>query len=180
MTRKMFSRELKHKAVELVTKRGVSAVEADGSAACPRNGKLNPEQEKLRSLPPKELLHHSDQRSQYISEPFQRLMADRGITCSMSRSGNVWDDAAVESFFSSLKTERVRQKIYGTKKQTRADVFDYIERFYTPKRRHSTIGYLSPITFEERAMKAKVAVREIGSRPVVRGGPDFSTSFPPG
>jgi len=59
---------------------------------------------------PQELLHHSDQGSQYTSEPFQRLMADHGINCAMSRSGNVWDDAAMESFFSSLKTERVRRR----------------------------------------------------------------------
>lgn len=103
---------------------------------------------------PQELLHHSDQGSQYTSEPFQRLMADHGITCSMSRSGNVWDNAAMESFFSSLKTERVRQRTYRTRKQARVDVFDYIERFYNPMRRHSTIGYISPMTFEERAMKA--------------------------
>lgn len=103
---------------------------------------------------PQELLHHSDQGSQYTSEPFQRLMADHGITCSMSRSGNVWDNAAMESFFSSLKSERIKRKTYRTRKQARADVFDYIECFYNPKRRHSTIGYQSPITFEERAMKA--------------------------
>lgn len=59
---------------------------------------------------PQELLHHSDQGSHYTSEPFQQLMADHGITCSMSRSGNVWDNAAMESFFSSLKTERIRRK----------------------------------------------------------------------
>ena len=103
---------------------------------------------------PDELLHHSDQGSQYTSETFQRLMADHGITCSMSRSGNVWDNAAMECFFSSLKTERVKRKAYRTRKQARADVFDDIERFYNLKRRHSTIGYLSPITFEERARKA--------------------------
>lgn len=121
---------------------------------------------------PKELLHHSDQGSQYTSEPFQRLLADHGITCSMSRSGNVWkfktvrasglndpgdhskaQNAAMESFFSSLKTERVWRKTYRTRRQARADVFDHIERFYNPMRRHSTIGYLSPMTFEERAMK---------------------------
>ena len=60
----------------------------------------------------------------------------------------------MESFFSSLKTERIRRKTYRNRKEARADVFDYIERFYNPKRRHSTIGYLSPITFEERAVKA--------------------------
>lgn len=103
---------------------------------------------------PDELLHHSDQGSQYTSEPFQRLMADHGITCSMSRSGNVCDNPAMESFFSSLKAERIKRKTYRTRKQARADVFDYIKSFYNPKRRHSTIGYLSPITFEERAMKA--------------------------
>jgi len=103
---------------------------------------------------PKELLHHSDQGSQYTSEPFQRPMADNGVTCSMSRSGNVWDNAAMESFFSSLKIERVKRKVYRTRNQARADVFDYIERFYNPTRRHSTIGYLSPMQYEERAMKA--------------------------
>ena len=66
----------------------------------------------------------------------------------VSRSGNVWDNAAMESFFSSLKTERVRRKTYRTRDEARADVFDYIERFYNPKRRHSTIGYLSPMEFE--------------------------------
>ncbi|MCE8001188.1 MAG: IS3 family transposase, partial [Rhodobiaceae bacterium] len=103
---------------------------------------------------PKELMHHSDQGSQYTSEPFQRLMADNGVTCSMSRSGNVWDNAAMESFFSSLKIERAKRKVYRTRDQARADVFDYIERFYNPRRRHSTIGYLSPMQYEERAMKA--------------------------
>jgi putative transposase len=78
-------------------------------------------------------------------------MADQGITCSMSRSGNVWDDAAMESFFSSLKTERVARKICRTRDQARADVLDYIERFCNSRRRHSTIGYLSPIEFEAMA-----------------------------
>ena len=87
---------------------------------------------------PKELLHHSDRGSQYTSEAFQRLMAEHGVTCSISRSGNVWDNAAMESFFSSLKVERVARKTYRTRDQARADVFDYIERFYNPRRRHST------------------------------------------
>jgi putative transposase len=103
---------------------------------------------------PNALLHHSDRGSQYTSEQFQRLMADHGVTCSMSRSGNCWDNAAMESFFSSLKTERTARKTYRTRDEARADVFDYIERFYNPKRRHSTIGYLSPMEFE---MKAGVA-----------------------
>ena len=95
-----------------------------------------------------------DAGSQYSSERFQRLMGDHGITCSMSRSGNVWDNAAMESFFSSLKTERTARKVYRTRDEARADVFDYIERFYNPKRRHSTIGYLSPVEFENAAMLA--------------------------
>ena len=103
---------------------------------------------------PRELLHHSDRGSQYTSEAFQRLMAEHGVTCSLSRSGNVWDNAAMESFFSTLKVERVARKTYRTRDQARADVFDYIERFYNPRRRHSTIGYLSPMEFEQRAQSA--------------------------
>ena len=84
---------------------------------------------------PRELLHHSDRGSQYTSEAFQRLMAEHGVTCSLDRrSGNVWDNAAMESFFSSLKVERVARKTYRTRDQARADVFDYIERFYNPRR----------------------------------------------
>ena len=100
---------------------------------------------------PDALIHHSDRGSQYTSDQFQRLMADHGVTCSMSRSGNVWDNAAMESFFSSLKTERIARTIYRTRDEARADVFDYIERFYNTKRRHSTIGYLSPMEFEMKA-----------------------------
>ena len=103
---------------------------------------------------PDALLHHSDQGSQYTSQQFQTLMSDNGVTCSMSRSGNVWDNAAMESFFSSLKTERVRRQVYRTRDAARADVFDYIERFYNTIRRHSTIGYLSPVEFEQRAALA--------------------------
>lgn len=99
---------------------------------------------------PEALMHHSDRGSQYASEQFQRLMTESGIVCSMSRSGNVWDNAAMESFFSSLKTERIERKIYRTRNEARADVFDYIERFYNATRRHSTIGYLSPVEFERK------------------------------
>jgi putative transposase len=77
-------------------------------------------------------------------------MTDSGIVCNMSGSGNVWDNAAMESFFSSLKTERIERKIFRTKNETRANVSDYIERFYNATRRHSTIGYLSPVEFERK------------------------------
>ena len=68
--------------------------------------------------------------TQYTSEQFQKLTADHDIICSMSRSGNVWDNAAMESFFSSLKTQRAARKTYQTRDEAKADVFDYIERFY--------------------------------------------------
>ncbi len=102
---------------------------------------------------PVALLHHSDQGSQYTSEHFQELLKEQGITCSMSRAGEVWDNSAMESFFSSLKTERTAKKVYRSREQARADVFDYIECFYNPTRRHSTLGYVSPLQFEA-ALKA--------------------------
>lgn len=103
-----------------------------------------------RRSPDPLLLHHSDQGSQYTSEPFQRLLTALGVTCSMSRSGNVWDNSVMESFFSSLKTERVNRWHYLSRTQARQDIFDYIERFYNPRRRHSTLNYLSPAEFEQQ------------------------------
>jgi putative transposase len=100
------------------------------------------------------LLHHSDRGSQYTSESFQRLLRELGVTCSMSRSGNVWDNSVMESFFSTLKTERTNRKHYATRNAARADVFDYLERFYNPLRRHSTLGNVSPSNFERAAAVA--------------------------
>jgi len=99
------------------------------------------------------LLHHSGQGSQYTSEQVQHLLLDNGITCSMSRACNVWDNSAMDSFFSSLKTERTARKVYRSRNAARADVFDYIERFYNPRRRHSKLGYISPVAFEDRAIQ---------------------------
>ena len=99
---------------------------------------------------PKALLHHSDQGSQYSSEEFQRLLAEQNITCRMSRRGDCWDNAAMESFFSTLKLERVNRRRYATRDEARADLFDYIERFYNPRRKHSTLGNISPAEFERR------------------------------
>ena len=143
------------------------------------------------------LLHHSDQGSQYTSEQFQRLLADNGITCSMSRAGNVWDNSAMESFFSSLKIERTNRKVYRTRDEARADVFDYIERFYNPRRRHSKLGYLSPMEFEARTMLGRVDKRDsqgaliviqagicdgdqLGTRPDVGRGMGVSRGLHPG
>jgi putative transposase len=101
-----------------------------------------------RRGPSSSVLHHSDQGSQYSSEHFQRLLDNLNITCSMSRSGNVWDNAVMESFFSTMKIERCNRKNYRTRDEARADVFDYIERFYNLTRRHSSLGNQSPVDFE--------------------------------
>jgi len=81
------------------------------------------------------------------------LLKEQGITCSMIRAGEVWDNSAMESFFSSWKSERTARIVFRTREQARAEVFDNIERFYNPTRRHSTLGYVSPIAFE-KASKA--------------------------
>jgi len=94
------------------------------------------------------LLTHSDQGSQYANELYQLLLADNGIQCSMSRTGNVWDNSAMESFFSSLKIERIHGRRYRTRDEARSDIFSYIEGFYNPRRRHSTLDYVSPTAYE--------------------------------
>ena len=100
------------------------------------------------------LIFHSDQGWHYQHQTYQKMLNERGVVQSMSRKGNCLDNAAMESFFSSLKTERTARKTYRTRDEAKADVFDYIERFYNAKRRHSTIGYLSPVAFEEQAALA--------------------------
>jgi putative transposase len=97
---------------------------------------------------PDALLHHSDQGSQYTSLQFQQLMAESGIICSMSRSGNVWDNAAMESFFSSLKIERTARKKLSQPGQSRC--VRLYRAVYNATRRHSTIGYVSPVEFERK------------------------------
>jgi putative transposase len=88
--------------------------------------------------------------ARHASEQFQKLMADKSVQYSMRLSGHVWDNAAMESFLSSLKTEWVRGKVYRTRDEARSDVFDYIERFYNAVRRHSTIGHVSIGEFERK------------------------------
>ena len=100
---------------------------------------------------PHALLHHSDRGSQYTNELFQRFMADHGVVCSTSRSTNVWKQRRDGELFSSLKTEHTARKLYRTPDEAKADLFDYLERFYNPKRRHSRIGYMSPMEFERPA-----------------------------
>lgn len=101
-----------------------------------------------RRRPTDRVLVHSDQGSQYGSDEWHRFCRDHGLKPSMSRRGNCWDNAVAESFFSSLKKERVHRRIYPTRKEARADLFDYIEMFYNPTRRHSHIGGVSPEAFE--------------------------------
>jgi putative transposase len=97
------------------------------------------------------LLHHSDRGPQYTSDDFRDLLAKHGIECSMSARGSCYDNAPVESFFSLLKRERVRRHTYPTREEAKADVFDYIERFYNRKRTHGYLDYISPAEFERRA-----------------------------
>ena len=98
------------------------------------------------------LMHHSDQGSQYGSQAFQSLLSRHGIVCSMSRKGNCYDNAVVESFFKSLKAEVVDYRRFKTREEARSAIFDYIEVFYNRKRIHSTLGYLSPVAFEQQKL----------------------------
>jgi len=101
----------------------------------------------FRRKPAPGLIHHSDRGSQYASHEFQAKLAAYGMVCSMSRKGNCWDNAPAESFFNSLKNERVHEMRYNTRGEAIADLFDYIEVFYNRSRRHSTLCYRSPVQF---------------------------------
>ena len=98
--------------------------------------------------PANEVLVHSDQGTQYGSDDWQRFCRANNLQPSMSRRGNCWDNAVVESFFSSLKKERIKKRVYRTRDLARADIFDYIEMFYNRTRRHSHLGGVSPEAFE--------------------------------
>ena len=101
--------------------------------------------------PPRGLLIHSDQGSQFTSHEWQDFLKAHGLECSMSRRGNCHDNAVAESFFQLLKRERIRRKIYATREDARADVFNYIEMFYNTQRQHGHNGGLSPVAFEQQA-----------------------------
>jgi transposase InsO family protein len=96
------------------------------------------------------LVHHSDRGTQYACTAYQTVLQRHQVITSMSRRGDCWDNAVVESFFASLKVERLHERRYATIEELRADVADYIEGFYNRRRRHSTLGYLSPVMFELR------------------------------
>lgn len=105
-----------------------------------------------RRKPQHNVVVHSDQGSQYGSDDWQRFCRHHNLTPSMSRRGNCWDNAVAESFFSSLKKERIRKRIYKTREMARADIFDYIEVFYNRTRRHSHLGGVSPEAFESASL----------------------------
>lgn len=110
-----------------------------------------------RRHPVSGLIFHSDRGSQYCSDDFKKLLKKHGMFGSMSRKGDCWDNAVAESFFGSLKTERVFLSNYKTREDARQDIIDYIEMFYNSRHRHSYLGYLSPMEYEKRWFLRKVA-----------------------
>ena len=107
-----------------------------------------------RRKPPKGLMHHSDRGVQYASHPYQKVLGAHQMVCSMSRKGNCWDNAAMERFFSTLKTECVAARIYLSRTQARREIFEFIGIDYNRNRRHSTIGSMSPEYFENQIKSA--------------------------
>jgi transposase InsO family protein len=107
-----------------------------------------------RRQPKPGLLHHSDRGSQYAANAYQQRLRAAGIRGSMSRRGNCWDNACVESFFGTLKRELIHHRQYHTREEAKQEIFEYLEVFYNRQRRHSTLGYRSPAEFEARAAVA--------------------------
>jgi putative transposase len=103
-----------------------------------------------RRRPPAGFLHHSDRGGQFASEDYRGLLDTAGALVSMSRRGNVYDNAPMESFFATLKVELVYRRHYSTREEAKVDIFEYIEAYYNRRRRHSALGYLSPLEFEMR------------------------------
>lgn len=103
--------------------------------------------------PPKGLMVHSDRGSQYASGLYQKTIKDNGFICSMSRKGNCWDNAPSESFFHTLKTELTYHRRYQTRQEAKQEIFEYIEVFYNRQRRHSTIGYQTPLGYDKAYRK---------------------------
>ena len=110
-----------------------------------------------RELPDAGLVAHSDRGVQYASEHYQGVLTQHDIKCSMSRRGNCWDNAPMESFFATLKKELVHHESYATREAARVSLFDYIEVFYNRERQHSALGYVSPLTFEFEKEQKQVA-----------------------
>ncbi len=129
------------------------------------DSKLDTESLTLRALhmaladraPDRGLIHHSDRGTQYTSQAYRKALKVRGIVCSMSRRGDCWDNAVIESFFATLKLEMIFRRTFRTRREARQAIFKYIETFYNRQRRHSYLGYVSPVEFEELAKNAENA-----------------------
>ena len=133
----LFSRRVVGWSMQSSLERGL-VIRALESALCQRH-------------PEAGLVHHSDRGSQYASGDYQALLRENDIVCSMSRKGNCWDNAVVESFFGTLKQELMNRRLFATREEARQAIFSYIEVWYNRKRRHSSLGYVSPVEFEEKA-----------------------------
>ncbi len=103
-----------------------------------------------RRRPAPGVIHHSDQGSQYVSLGFGQACQQAGISRSMGSKGDCFDNAVAETFFATLKKELVRRRAWPTRQELTSEVFEYIEGFYNPRRRHSTLGMLSPVQYEEQ------------------------------
>jgi putative transposase len=107
----------------------------------------------MHRQPDEGLIHHSDRGSRYTSKDSKDLLVKYYIVASMSGSGNCYDNAAMESFFHTLKTEHVYFERYKSRDQAKSSIFEYVEVFYNRKRLHSTLGYMSPMVFENENQK---------------------------
>src|SRR5512143_1175809 len=103
------------------------------------------------------LVHHSDRGSQYASRAYRAVLAAQGINSSMSRADDCWDNAVAESFFATLKVEGLQPTVFPTRAAARQGIFEYMEGFYNPRRRHSSLGYLSPVDYERQAERCAQA-----------------------
>jgi len=112
--------------------------------------------------PPAGLIHHSDRGSQYCSHDYKKLLKQFGIQASMSRKGHCYDNATMESFFGTLKTELIYHRRYRTRQEAIQEIREYIEIFYNRQRRQSRLGYLSPVAFEREFYKKRAANHRYG------------------
>ncbi len=110
-----------------------------------------------RRQPPRGLVHHTDRGCQYAAHDYRKVLTKNGIVCSMSRRANCWDNAVAESFFATLKTELTHEWDFGSHSEARRVIADYIESFYNAERRHSALGYVSPLAFELARTKSIAA-----------------------
>ncbi|WP_150007467.1 IS3 family transposase, partial [Iodidimonas nitroreducens] len=100
--------------------------------------------------PPKGCIHHTDRGSQYCSYDYQKILREHGFKVSMSGKGNCYDNAAVETFFKTIKAELIWRRTWETRRQAETAIFQYINGFYNPRRRHSALGWKSPVAFERK------------------------------